>query len=149
MIVFIFGAIAAAVKAVTDFISNNSEIFTVIVFLFAVIMVVIAIVNAIIKKHRRVLRKEILEYLHLENIDELLPDYDDTVIVKSRQTLNNYSDLKYLKDTNYFDYVWKTSERRKQIKSAIASFLKVNDFQSRPQYSFVEKQLSEYALLAN
>lgn len=119
--------------------------------MFAVIIVVIIIiliVKSIINEQRQKLLKEILMTLKLENIDTLLKKYDDHVIVKSRQTLNNYSDLKYLKGNNVFDRVKQISEMRKQIRNQLSAFLKKNPYETNSQYNYVKNQLENYMQLA-
>lgn len=101
------------------------------------------------KKQQRELLNEILDYLGLKSIDSLLVTYDDSVIVKSRQALVNYDDLKYLKERDCFDSVKKTTEIRENIRKNITSFLKQNDFMDRPQYKYVANQLRGYGLRAD
>lgn len=149
LILVLFGVVGALVNAAVNFVSQNREAFIWGGIIIAVIVIVALIINGIIKRQRRVLLNEILEFLHLENIEKLLPDYDDRIVVKSRQTLNNYDDLKYLKEYDYFDYVLDKSETRKRIKKSIETFLAGNEFQARPQYDYVSSILKEYSVLAN
>ena len=71
--------------------------FGIVIVVFVVILLV---TKSIVNNQRRELLSEILSELHLEKIDSQLEEYDDSIIVKSRQTLNNYSDLKYFKDND-------------------------------------------------
>lgn len=114
-----------------------------------VVIIILLIVKSIINEQRQKLLKEILMTLKLENIDTLLKKYDDHVIVKSRQTLNNYSDLKYLKGNNVFDRVKQISEMRKQIRNQLSAFLKKNPYEINSQYNYVKNQLENYMQLAD
>lgn len=101
------------------------------------------------KKQQRELLNEILDYLNLKDIDNLLSNYDDSIIVKSKQTLANYDDLKYLKERDCFESVKKTTEIRESIREVITSFLRQNDFVNRPQYKYVANLLRNYCLRAD
>ena len=98
---------------------------------------------------RRKLLQEILENLAMEDIDLKLREYDDSLIVKSRQALNNYSDLKYFKEKNNFDRVRYISESKKAIRSTIFNFLNANSYETHKQYDYVEEQLVDYMEMAN
>ncbi|MBE5910965.1 HNH endonuclease [Pseudobutyrivibrio sp.] len=87
---------------------------------------------------RRELYDEILRYLHLSNISSLIKNTDDTVKVKSRQTLENYDDIKYLKEhDDCIDKIKQVTMTRKDVKNILEDFLKENEFKERPQYNNV------------
>lgn len=108
-----------------------------------------------IEKHRRIceerqklceerqkLYREVLNYLRSStNVDSMLKEYDDTIKVNSRQALNNYNDIKYLKEKKCFDKVMKVALMRNDIKDKIDMFLKQNNFKNKLQYNYVEEQL--------
>lgn len=139
----------AAVKAVTEFVSNKKESLIMFGFVIVVVVVILLVTKSIVNKQRRELLTEILSELHLEKIDLELKEYDDSIIVNSWQTLNNYSDLKYFKDNDVFESVRKKSETRKHIKDCLYSFLKENDYEKRPQYGYVKDQLINYMQMAD
>lgn len=114
----------------------------------AIIIIVVLVIKSKIEKQRRELYDEVLNYLRLSNVDKLLQKYDDSVVVKSRQTLNNYDDIKYLKERDCFDKVVKVAIMRNDIKKDITKFLKQNDFMQRSQYDYVVKQLNSLLSLA-
>lgn len=118
-----------------------------LVIIIAVIIVIVVISSGI-EKQRKELLEEILQSLNLQNIDSVLREYDDRVVVKSRQTLINYTDLKYLKERDNFDLVKRMSDERQLIHIKLTSFLQENDFKTRPQYKFVENKLKYYLILA-
>ena len=129
--------------------SDTREMFMIIGLSLLIAFVIYFIRWGIMVKQRSELLSEILSRLHLENADSQLKLYDDHIVVKSRQTLDNYSDLKYIRDRSNFETVRTKSETKKRIKESINSFLKDNNCKSRPQYDYVEKQLINYVLLAN
>jgi len=149
IIAIAIAGIAAAISAAVQFISENKEIFIAAAIIFLTIIVIVSIINHRIKKQRKELRAEILEALELEKIDYYLGEYDDRVVVKSKQALGNYDDIKYLKEYDAFDRVKRESDMRKTIKKDIQSFLQGNDFESRPQYDYVKDQLNNYVKLAD
>ena len=82
------------------------------------------------KKEQQELYNEVLDYLHLSNVNSVLCEFDDKVIVKSRQTLNSYDDLKYLKERDRFDLVKKVVKMRSGIRANIVDFFLCHDFVS-------------------
>lgn len=144
----IFFAIIAAFGAVVNFIKDNAVIVVTILVLILIAFIVYLIINKRIKKQRETLIDEILDYLNLGNIDSLLKKYDDQVTVKSKQTLENYDDIKYLKERENLDEVKHVVLMRQDIKRDIESFLQENEFMQRPQYKYVANWLSGYLPLA-
>ncbi len=124
---------------------------TIIVITVFIIVCIIsyAIITDKINKQRRALIDEILDYLNLGNIESLLKKYDDKVTVKSKQTLGNYDDIKYLKEHNNLDEVKRIVLMRQDIKRDITNFLKENEFMQRPQYEYAANWLKEYLSLAD
>ncbi len=148
LIVAIFFAIIAAFGAIVNFIKDNAIIVVTILVLILIAFIVYLIINKRIKKQRETLIDEILDYLNLGNIDSLLKIYDDQVTVKSKQTLENYDDIKYLKERENLDEVKHVVMMRQDIKRDIVSFLQENEFMQRPQYKYVANWLSGYLPLA-
>ena len=148
-IAVLIAGIAAVFSAVANFVSKNVDI---VFLLFVVIgtgVLVFIVIKEIIKKQREVLRREVLAFLDLRKIDTLLKPYDDQIMVKSRQALDNYDDIKYLKENERFEEVKRTTRTKENIKKTLTSFLKENEFSQRPQYAYVEKQLKNYLSLSN
>lgn len=119
-----------------------------ILILLAAIIIVVFVIKAKIEKQRNELYDEILDYLRLSNVGNLLRKYDMSVTVKSKQTLNNYDDIKYIKEYDCLKEVMTIAMMRKDIKKDINDFLKQNDFMERPQYAYVAKQLNSLLSLA-
>lgn len=137
-----FIAIASIVSAI--FVFKNDAAFLMIGIAGLAIAIGAAILYFLIKRQREKLLVEILGQLHLEKIDSLVRKTDDIVTVKSRQTFDNYTDLKYFKDNNIFENVRSFSECRKEIRARLYAFLKKNEFENRPQYKSVKNQLINY-----
>lgn len=149
MVVFTIIFIIATLYAIGQFIVDNVMVIGIITVSIAVIVVLCFLAKELINRHRKKLLSEILTYLELKDIDLLVRQYDDKVIVKSRQTLDNYSDIKYFKDNNNFEVVKNLSEKRKAIKSTIGSFINGNEYEGRPQYKWVKEQLCNYMQLSD
>ena len=92
---------------------------------------------------------EILVHLHLSNIGTLIKKNDDTVTVKSRQALENYDDIKYLKEhDDCFNKMKQVAETRKDVKKILDNFLNDNEFKQRPQYNNVANDLRKLSNIA-
>ncbi len=120
----------------------------IIIFLIIAAIIAIVLIYQKEKQQRQELYNEILAFLHLSDIDSFLCKYDDTVIVKSRQALINYDDIKYLKKHDCIDKVKQLAAIRNDIKKDITAFLQQNDFSERPQYDHVARQLDNLIDLA-
>ncbi|MDC7301570.1 HNH endonuclease [Agathobacter ruminis] len=130
-----------------DYIAENRNV----MLLFLAFALVVGFVTAvfIINQIKRELLEEVLVKLKLEDIDLKITEFDDQIVVKSRQTLNNYTDLKYLKDHDALDKVVAKSQERKQIRMILSSFLKGNVYEKVRYYSYVEEQLEYYLKRSN
>ena len=150
------GAVAALVtgvilafSVVANIISENSDVIVSVVLLAVAGIIVYAVIKSIIKTQREKLLRDILEFLNLQNIDDLLLPYDDQITVKSRQALDNYDDIKYLKENDRFEDVKNVTRLKATIKKSLTSFLKKNKFSKKPQYSYVAKRLNHYISLSD
>ncbi len=147
-IVAIYAAIFL-VFVVIGVISENIGVIMLLSLLIGAGFVVYAVIKRIIRKQREELLNEILDYLDLGKIDCLLSPYDQKITVKSRQALDNYDDIKFLRENDCFEDVKEITETKENIKKAIKSFLAENEFSKRPQYAYVAKQLNDYISLAD
>lgn len=78
--------------------------------------------------------KEILTELEISSWHIMLP-FDDHVIVKSRQALENYNLTKYFKDDRgRLNVAEHTLLERKDLSLKLNAFLKNNDYKNHPQY---------------
>lgn len=131
--------------AIINFVMDN----TITIAVILTIIVAMMIINKIIEKQREALIDEILEHLNLSNIDDMLKRFDDQVIVKSKQTLQNYDEVKYLKEHNNLDDIKHIVLMRQDIKKNIEGFLKGNEFVQRPQYKYAANWLGDCLSLTN
>ena len=147
LILLFFGLsiISAAFKYVGENIGIVIFLGCTVVFLF----VIFRVSEASAQKRRRELLQEILVALSLDNINTELKEYDDHIILKSRQAFDNYTDLKYLKDNDIFESVKAISDRRKQINACLRSFLYENSYKQRHQYAYVSGVLANYLNIAD
>lgn len=80
------------------------------------------------------LGKEILTELEISSWHIMLP-FDDHVIVKSRQALENYNLTKYFKDDRgRLNVAEHTLLERKDLSLKLNAFLKNNNYKNHPQY---------------
>lgn len=80
------------------------------------------------------LGKEILTELEISSWHIMLP-FDDHVIVKSRQALENYNITKYFKDDRgRLNVAEHTLLERKDLSLKLNAFLKNNNYKNHPQY---------------
>lgn len=148
-VLVLLGIVSMERVAVIDFLKSNAVTIAVIVVLIVLTIIICAIINKRIEKQREALIDEILEHLNLSDIDNLLKRFDDQVIVKSKQTLQNYDEVKYLKEHNNLDAVKHIVLMRQDVKRNIEGFLKDNEFVQRPQYKYVANWLGGYLSLTD
>lgn len=115
----------------------------VIFILLIVVTIVWLIANAVVNNQREKLLNDILLYLNMKDINSYVKEYDVKVIVKSRQALNNYTDIKYYKE-NGLEVAIALSEKRKDIKGMLGAFIENNEFKNKPQYEWVKWKLNCY-----
>ena len=148
-IAVLIAGVAVAFSAVANFISANIGIFLMLLLIIVAGAITYIAIESIKKKQRETLLSDILDFLNLKNIDSLLRPYDDQIIVKSRQALDNYDDIKYLKENDRFEDVKRVTRKKADIKNQIVSFLNENEFGKRPQYDYVANQLKRYVSLSD
>lgn len=148
-IALIIAGIAFGFRAVANFVSEYSGVFIILILLLAAGVITYVVIKSIIRKQREVLLNAILSVLDLKNINNLLKDYDDQISVKSRQALDNYDDIKYLKDNDRLEDVKRITRIKASIRKSITSFLGNNEFKHKPQYAYVAKQLNNYVSLTD
>lgn len=105
---------------------------------FISIVVIIASILAIKitnEKRYKELESEILKKLGFSNWD-IVPHYDEFVVVKSRQTLEKYDEIRFFKeDDKNLASARETIERKNEISKIAREFLKDNEYKDHPQYS--------------
>lgn len=86
------------------------------------VIVAIAVTKSINEKKYRELESEALKKLNYSNWD-FVSYFDESVIVKSRQTLEKYDDIKFFKeDKSKLSRAKKIIKRKKKSKSIYVSF---------------------------
>ena len=145
----LLAGVAVGFGAVAKFVTENAVLIVSLLILVAVGLIAYAIVKKIIEKQRRELMEDVLDFLDLRSIDNLLKFYDSQVTVKSRQTLDNYDDIKFLKENDCFEEVKDVVRMKLGIRRDIESFLENNEFGQRPQFSYVADRLRDYLPLTD
>lgn len=146
----VFAGIAAAFGMVSSFVKDNGIVVGIVIAIVVILILVNSSIKKKIIKQQNELLADILNYLNITQIDEFIKPYDHTAFVKSRQALDNYDDIKYLKENANFEYVKDVTFRKEKIQQEISSFLAAqNDFIERPQYQYVSNQLNQYVKLAD
>ena len=148
-IVLVFSCIVLWFRAVVNYVSAHSGFFIMLALLISIGLITYVVISNIIKKQREKLLCDVLRVLDLQNINSELKSYDDQIIVKSRQALDNYDEIKYLKDTDRYEDVKRITRIKSSIRKTITSFLGNNEFEHKPQYAYVAKQLQNYVSLAD
>ena len=135
MIMIVFGAVSPLLflielperVAIINFIKDNAVTITVILSIVILAIIIYTIHSKKIEKQRGALMDEILDHLNLSNIDDLVKGFDDQVIVKSKQTLQNYDEARYLREHDNLEDVKHIALIRQNIKEDVENFLKNND----------------------
>ena len=127
--------------------ATNIVFFGVVVLAAFIIAIVVTFKMLKLKEEREALLREIKNELQgklkIYSIDAVLNDVDDRVIVKSRQALDNYTDLKYFKETDKLEFAKEKATTRMRIYKSINYFLQNNDYKENPQYEFVAERLKD------
>lgn len=121
-------------------------LFTIVVAIVILPIVLIAlIIKAIVKKTKdtqyKKLESEVLKELGFANWN-VIPFFDEHVIVKSRQALENYDDIRFFKENREKLAVAETTIKKKSAKAEILrKFLENNGYVSRPQYRTLKDKI--------
>ena len=107
------------------------------------VIVAIAVTKSINEKKYRELESEALKKLNYSNWD-FVSYFDESVIVKSRQTLEKYDDVKFFKeDKSKLSRAKKIIKRKKEIEKYLREFLSNNEFKEHPQYNRLAEHINE------
>ena len=95
-----------------------------------------------IKIEYETLKTEVLKELRLDSLD-IVPYYDvPEVIVKSRQTFENFDDIKYFKQNKeMLEEAEKIIKKKNKIENILKDFLKDNKYESNPQYYKLKRKM--------
>lgn len=111
-------------------------------YLAAVLTVAILMIVLICLIKRSKLQSEVLKTLGFKKWN-IVPNLDDYVVVKSRQTLEKYDYIKYFKDkAGSFEKAQRQLDYKTSIKKQLEKFLSSNDFQNRSFYKSAVKKIN-------
>lgn len=114
-------------------------IFLVIIILALIILAICLVLYVLYKN----LSKKVLEKLGYKKF-EFIAKYDDTIIVKSRQTLEKYDVIKYLKDdSNRLGMAEIKLVNKKEQATKVKNFISSNQYKNKLFYYNIEKKLKD------
>lgn len=106
-----------------------------------IIILAIVVIKSIRKQQYKKLEAEILDKLGFYNWN-IVSYFDESVTVKSRQTLEKYDDIKFFKENQgMLARAEKNIKRKNDVAATIRGFLENNEYKSRSQYNKVKKQI--------
>lgn len=106
-----------------------------------IIILAIVVIRSIRTQQYKKLEAEILGKLGFSNWN-VISYFDESVTVKSRQTLEKYDDIKFFKENpEMLARAEKTIKRKNDVAATIRAFLENNEYKSRSQYNKVKKQI--------
>lgn len=112
--------------------------FILFLFIFATLVVFVVMTNL----ERKGLEQNILKDLGW-NSWNIVDYYDTCVTVKSRQSLNNYDMIKFLKeDRSRLDQVEYILNHKSNVSAQLNTFLTSNNYQNKNQYHKILKRIS-------
>lgn len=118
----------------------SAEIRAVII---AIPLILIIIVIAIITEKYNKLEIEVLKKLGFSNWP-IIPYFDEHVIVKSRQALEKYDDIKFFKENREkLEIAEKTIEWKNKIATTFRRFLENNEYKSHSQYNRLVRRIDK------
>lgn len=108
---------------------------------YIVIIVIIIAVITITEKKYKELETEVLKKLGFSSWN-IISYIDEYVIVKSRQTLEKYDDIKFFKENKEkLVRAENVIKRKTEVGRIVSTFLQNNEFKGRLQYRRLEKQI--------
>lgn len=106
-----------------------------------IIILAIVVIKSIRRHQYKKLEAEILGKLGFYNWN-IVPYFDKSVTVKSRQALEKYDDIKFFKENpEMLTRAEKAIKRKNDVATTIRGFLENNEYKSRSQYNKVKKQI--------
>lgn len=120
-----------------------------ILFLLFVLVVGLLIVKNIIEENKRkeverqynLFKTQILNELGLSTL-YIFPYFDASITVKSRQALDNYDDIKFLKeDSEMLNKIEKNIQEKNTIANILKNFSKDNKYMDSPFYSRIRSEI--------
>lgn len=107
------------------------------------IIIIYKIITTIINNRYKILESEVLNKLGFYSWDKI-PYFDEYVTVKSRQTLENYDEIKFFKDNREkLAVAERVIGTKKEQGSVLQKFLESNEYANRLQYRKLTKKVKE------
>lgn len=126
-------------------------LFIISIISIVVIVVIVAISMVVIKNEEmyRELENEVLSKLQFKSWN-VVSYYDDTIIVKSRQTLEKYDYVKYFKENkSQLENAKVIVEKKTQIVINLKKFLRNNEFKENKKYPRIVCEIRKVIARAN
>ena len=110
--------------------------------MFIIVTIMAILVFLLIKETKySKLEAEVLKELGFSNWD-IVSNIDKNVIVKSRQALEKYDDIKFFKNDGKLSQAENTLKRKNEVAYILRSFLSNNKYKSKWQYNRLEKRIN-------
>ena len=112
----------------------------IILLIVVVVVLTITIIKSINEKKYRELETEVLKKLNFYNWN-VASYFDENIIVKSRQTLEKYDDIKFFKENKEkLIRAKKIIKRKNEIVNILRDFLSNNEYKEHSQYNKLVNQ---------
>lgn len=96
-----------------------------------------------LERQYRELETRVLKELGFKNWN-IIPHYDEHVIVKSRKALENYNDIKFFKENKEkLEYAEEVIKKKSERVKVLQEFLENNEYKSDSQYNRIEEKIKE------
>jgi len=114
-----------------------------IVAIAIVVCVMVIVIDKIREKEYREMESKVLEKLGFSNWF-IIPPCDECVVVKSRQAVNKYDEIKFFKEHGEkLASAREVLKEKKKKADKLKKFLGENEYKSHSQYYKIEEQINE------
>jgi len=112
-----------------------------LIIMIAVIVAIVVIKHINEEKYKE-LESEVLNRLGFPNWN-IISCFDEEVIVKSRQALEKYDDIKFFKENrDKLIQAQKIIKQKKKVENILRAFLDDNEYKEHPQYNRLVNQIN-------
>lgn len=113
-----------------------------LLLIILIIIMVVSIIKSINETKYKELETEVLKKLNLSSWN-VIPYFDENVIVKSRQSLEKYDEIKFFKENQgKLVSAKQTIIKKTQIKNNLNQFLNDNEYKEHKQYNKLVSQIN-------